>query len=197
MVFYKKRQIYCPVWVFVAKQLRKDELNAGESSEHRALGFLWSRMWKATVPSKIKIFSWRACLNILPTQDNLIRRRVMENARCCLCHQETKTVLHVLWSCGVAQDVWAGSLGRLQKSGTAQNNFLQLVTGLLVKLSDEEWNLFWITCWLIWHQRNTVIHGGVFRHPSRSAQRAVDYLKEYTVAQDSLHVPIPNHGPVQ
>ena len=31
----------------------------------------------------------------------------------------------------------------------------------------------------------------------RSAQRAVDYLKEYTAAQDSLHVPIPNHVPVQ
>ena len=134
---------------FVAKQLRKDELNIREASEHRALGFLWSRLWKAAVPSKIKIFSWRACLNILPTQDNLIRRRVMENARCCLCQQETETVLHVLWSCGVAQDVWVGSLGRLQKSCTAQNDFLQLVTGLLVKLSEEEWNMFWITCWLI------------------------------------------------
>ncbi|XP_030962053.1 uncharacterized protein LOC115983486 [Quercus lobata] len=77
---------------FVAKQLRKDELNVGESSEHRALGFLWSHLWKA---------------------------------------------------------------------------------------------------------RNTVIHGGVFQHPSRLAQRAVDYLKEYTAAQDSLHVHILNYVPVQ
>ena len=52
---------------FVAKQLRKEALNIGEASEHRALGLLWSRLWKVAVPSKIKIFSWRACLNILPT----------------------------------------------------------------------------------------------------------------------------------
>ena len=66
----------------------------------------------------------------------------MEGARCCFCQQETESVLHVLWSCGAAQDVWAESLGRLQKSCTAQNDFLQLVIGLMVKLSAEEWNLF-------------------------------------------------------
>ena len=60
----------------------KEELSAGESLEHRAFGSLWSRLWKAKVPNKIKIFSWRACLNILPTQDNLIRRRVVERVRC-------------------------------------------------------------------------------------------------------------------
>ena len=151
MVFCKNRQIYSPVWVFCGKAIKEGGVNIGEASEHRALGLLWSRLWKAAVRSKIKFFSWRACLNILPTQDNLICRKVMENARCCLCQQEIETILHVLWSCGAAQDVWAGSFGRLQTSCTAQNDFLQLVTGLMVKLSEEEWNLFWITCWLIWH----------------------------------------------
>lgn len=144
-----------------------------------------------------KYFSWRACLNILPTQDNLIRRRVLETARCCFCQKETESVLHVLWSCGAAQYVWAGSLGRFQKSCTEQDDFLQLVIGLMVKFSSEEWNLFWVICWQIWHQRNTVIHGGAFQHPSRSVQRAVDYLREYTDAQDHLSVPVPVHVPVQ
>ena len=180
---------------FVAKQLRKDELSNGESSEQGIVGSLWSRLWKATIPNKIKIFSWRACLDILPTQDNLIRRRVLASARCCFYQQETESVLHVLWSCGAAQDVMAGSLGRLQKFCTAQNDFLQLVTGLMVKLSSEEWNLFWVICWQIWHQRNTVIHGGVFQHPLSLAKRAVDYLKEYANAQDFLSVPDLIHVP--
>ena len=37
-----------------------------------------------------------------------------------------------------AQDVWTGCLGRLQKSCLEQNDFLQLVTGLMAKLSSEE-----------------------------------------------------------
>ena len=67
----------------------------------------------------------------------------------------------------------------------------------MAKLSSEEWNLFWVICWQIWHQRNTVIHGGVFQHPSSLAKRAVDYLKEYTNAQDFLRVPDPIHAPAQ
>ena len=78
---FAKRGRYT-VWseYFVAKQLRKDELSNGESSEQGIMGSLWSRLWKATILNKIKIFSWRACLNILPTQDNLIRRRVLASA---------------------------------------------------------------------------------------------------------------------
>ena len=146
----------------------------------RTNGALQSRIWKANVPNKIKIFSWRACLNILPTQENLVRRRVVEEARCCFCQNEAKLVLHVLWGCGATQDVWAGSSSRFQKSSTTQVDFLQLVTSLMPKLSGEEWDLFWVTCWQIWHQRNTVMHGGVFQHPSRSSQQALDYLKEYS-----------------
>ena len=140
--FAKKGRYTIRSGYFVAKQLRKDGSNDRESSEHRVARSLWSQLWKAAIPNKIKIFSWRAYLNILPTQDNLIRRRVVECARCCFCQKETESVMHVLWSCGAAQDVWAGSLGRLQKSCTEQNDFLQLVTGLMAKLSAEEWNLF-------------------------------------------------------
>ena len=126
-----------------------------------------------------------------------MRRRVLASAQCCFCQQETESVLHVLWSCGAAQDVWAGSLGRFQKLGTAQNDFLQLVSDLMVKLSSEEWNLFWVICWQLWYERNTVIHGGVFQHPSSLAKRAVDYLKEFSNAQDTLRVSDPIHVPAQ
>ena len=97
----------------------------------------------------------------------------------------------------MAQDVWARSLGRLQKFCITQNDFLQLVIGIMVKLSSEEWNLFWVIFWQIWYQRNTVIHGGVFQHPSSLAKRAVDYLKEFMNAQDFLSVPDPIHVPAQ
>ena len=65
--FAKKGRYTVRSGYFVAKQLRKDELNDGESLEHRLFGSLWSQLLKAAVLNKIKIFSWRACLNILPT----------------------------------------------------------------------------------------------------------------------------------
>ena len=47
----------------------------------------------------------------------------MEDASCCFCHRAMETVLHVLWECGVAQDVWVGSAIRFQKFGTEQVDF--------------------------------------------------------------------------
>ena len=39
------------------------------------------------------------------------------------------------------------------------------------------------------------MHGGVFQHPSRSHQRASDYLREFVEAQDQLSVPVLVHVP--
>ena len=86
----------------VTKQLRKAESNSRETSVQRANDSFWSRIWKAKVPNKVKIFSWRACQNIFPTQDNLVCKRVTEDARYCFCQRATETILHVLWECGVA-----------------------------------------------------------------------------------------------
>ena len=84
---------------------------------------------------------------------------MLDHARCCFCQQETESVLHVLWSCGAAQDVWAGSLGRFQKLGTAQNDFfaaglrsygeaflgrMESVLGyLLANMVSEEYDYSW------------------------------------------------------
>ena len=54
------------------------------------------------------------------------------------------------------------------------------------KLSLEELENFLVHCWLIWHHRNTLLHGGVMHHPRQLNRKATDYLREYSNAQDSL-----------
>ena len=51
----------------VAKRMRKEENHSRECLVQRANNPIWSRIWKAKVPNKVKIFSWRACQNIFPT----------------------------------------------------------------------------------------------------------------------------------
>ena len=45
------------------------------------------------------IFVQRACLNILPTRDNLHRRKLKVEPRCEFCCQQPKNVSHVSWEC--------------------------------------------------------------------------------------------------
>ena len=73
--FSKKGNYIIKSGYYVGKQLRMEESNTGETPVQRTNGSLWSQIWKANVPNKIKFFYWRACLNILPTQDNLVGRR--------------------------------------------------------------------------------------------------------------------------
>ena len=63
------------------------------------------KLWKLKIPTKIKVFGWRACLDILPTRENLARRRINEDVGCGVCSLDTETGYHALWGCGLAQDI--------------------------------------------------------------------------------------------
>ena len=80
----------------------------GEISVPVSITQVWARIWKLHAPNKIKVFGWRACQNILPTCENLVRRRIIEDDICNICHRFPKIAIHALWECGVAQDMRAG-----------------------------------------------------------------------------------------
>lgn len=162
----------------------------GECSRTGMSGLIWNMLWKLKIPNKIKIFGWRAWHNALPTRENLFKRRVVDDASCELCQQATETVVHVLWECGVAQDIWAGCRGILQKRVCDQVDFFQLMEDMRDRLSREELELFWGQCWLIWNQRNTVVHGGKIQHPSGLTKRAMDYNDEFKNSQVHLAIPV-------
>ena len=70
----------------------------------------------------------------------------------------------------------------MQKSTGGQADFSHLFEELMNRLSGEEVEGFLVQCWLIWNQRNSVLHGGSLQDPSRLVQRAADILDEYNEA---------------
>ena len=48
---------------------------------------IWRKLWTLNVPPKVRIFVWRACSNVLPTWDNLYRRKINIDPRCEFCCQ--------------------------------------------------------------------------------------------------------------
>ncbi|KAL0005891.1 hypothetical protein SO802_013452 [Lithocarpus litseifolius] len=126
----------------VARMLARDTNGREESSEQRADHQVWNRLWQLRVPSKIKVFGWRACLNIFPSKVNLVRRQILKEDRCGLCERCPKSVIHALGECSVAQDVWAGSTARIQKCVGVKEDFLQLFQFMMSKLSEEELKAF-------------------------------------------------------
>ena len=109
------------------------------------------------------MFGWRACQEILQTHVNFARRRIILDNVCQGYKRSLESVVHAIWECCVAHDVWARSFISLQKCSNDQHYIIQLFENLLERLSTGEFELFLVQAWIIWNQRNTVVHGGQLR----------------------------------
>lgn len=77
-----------------------------------------------------------------------MKQRVISENTCEACKQFPETSLHLLWECGVAQDVWAGCSVQLQKCVQGQEDMIQLMCELLDRLAVDEFELFLVQEWL-------------------------------------------------
>ena len=97
-------------------------------------------------------------------------------------------MIHAIWECPAAQDVWAGSSIVMQKCTTNFNNFMQLFEALMDRLDAAGMELFLVQAWTVWNQRNTMVHGGQMKDPCWLNKRAAEYLDEYKKAQEHLAI---------
>ena len=64
-----------------------------------------------------------------------------------------------------------------------------MVDDLMLRLSEEEWEIFWVQCWLAWNQRYLIMHGGKLQDPTRLNKKAQEYCEEFREAQCRLAIP--------
>ena len=84
-----------------------DSQAVGESSLGDVRAPVWRKLWHLNLPAKIKIFTWRACLNALPTMQNLRSRGVVVEEFCPLCNHSSESTSHALIHCEFATKVWS------------------------------------------------------------------------------------------
>ncbi|KAF5481094.1 hypothetical protein F2P56_001779 [Juglans regia] len=86
----------------------------------------WTKLWKMNLPPAVKNFLWRACQNILPTKNNLYKRKVLDIPICPMCLSEPETVEHILWECASANDVLSQLFRTIQKTRIVANFGVEL-----------------------------------------------------------------------
>ena len=134
------------------------------------------------------MFGRRASNDILPTKLNLSKRRIIDDAMCPICLRFPESTIHALWECDVARDVWVGSLKILQKGGSGMANMVQLMEYLLVRFESLDMEVVLVQAWLIWNQRNRVVHGGKFHDSSWLNNRAREFLEEFRTTSDLMEL---------
>ena len=179
---HQRKGIFIVKFAYKVARAVLSEGKVVESSRGCAGKDLWPAIWKLRIPNKIKVFGWRACNEILPTRLNLSKRKIIANAMCPICLRFPESVVHVLWDCGAARDVWAGSLKILQKGGSGMVDMLQLMEYLMERVESHDLEVVLVQAWLIWNQRNRVVHGGKFHNPGWLNNRAAEFLEEFRTA---------------
>ncbi|XP_042962388.1 uncharacterized protein LOC122296651 [Carya illinoinensis] len=83
-----------------------------ESEGSRRMGRhkLWKDLWSMKIPTKIKIFTWKAFKESLPTKHNLMLRKVLNEDFCKLCNTKTKDVAHALCFYPSVREAWEKQL---------------------------------------------------------------------------------------
>ena len=108
-------------------------------------------MEKVWFKDMYQIFRWRACQDILPTQVNLVRWKIITEKRCQCYTGVPKSTLHAIWECGVAQDVWVGCAIRLQKCTTDFPDIVALFEYVLDRFLAAKIEAFLVQAWFIWN----------------------------------------------
>ncbi|KAK9993078.1 hypothetical protein SO802_022781 [Lithocarpus litseifolius] len=129
------------------------------------------------IPSKVRNFVWRASSDILPTRANLAQRKVHMDPKFCGVHDEI--VIHILWQCPLACNVWVLVQGKLQKCDSSALDFLSLAWTLVEKLSREELETWAMVAWSIWNARSRLQFEAAQTPPQIILKGAVSLLEEY------------------
>ncbi|PWA42716.1 hypothetical protein CTI12_AA440500 [Artemisia annua] len=133
-----------------------DEMEQSVSEERIRL---WWALWKANVPNKIKLFVWRALHNYVPSVENMqVRGLNVTTVACTLCGEFGEDVMHVLYKCLAAKEVWIrcgfGYLYEVNGPDTLED-----LCGITLGNNSLSWETFVMTLWGLWTRRNKKFHG--------------------------------------
>lgn len=149
----------------------------GDCLDRKKTFEIWKSIWKLNCPNKIKHFLWRSCKNIIPTNFCLASRRVIADGSCGFCG-DCELSCHVLWDCKVASEVWKEVGLNLPKLYHPSKDFIDVVWTLKEREGVSDWELFAITTWMVWNNRNVFKNEGRCKEPKRIAKEAREYAME-------------------
>ncbi|XP_065623699.1 uncharacterized protein LOC136065014 [Quercus suber] len=173
---------------YIALSIAEPSLD-GECSSGNSCSPLWRKMWHLNIPAKVRIFAWRCCMNALPTMQNLRIRGVNTDGYCPVCDQCLEGTSHALFCCDIPQSVWGYWENCPIDIVNSSWDFSSLALQLLSKGSTRDLESFLITAWLIWLNRNQIVHDSYSSLPHQIWGSAIRLAADYKGAISSTITP--------
>jgi hypothetical protein len=99
--------------------------------------------------------------------------------KCPYCEFEDETIIHALWECPAAHDVWGGKAFCFHKCSCAAFDFKALFEYVLHKFNNEQIALMAVISRRIWLRHNLWVFEGIFAHPNNVMNDSISAQDEY------------------
>jgi hypothetical protein len=119
---------------------------------------------------------------LLPTKQNLLKKHVVKDDLCPYCKIQEESILHALWSCFSARDVWGSGSMVFQKCPYSFPSIIELVSFLFNRLDDDFLSLMVAVFRSIWMRRNKLVFEDQFSSPLTVFKDASRHHEEYRSA---------------
>jgi ribonuclease HI len=143
---------------------------------------IWKHIWKARVPSKVRVFAWKVATNGLPTNANRKYRHLTHDSRCELCGHDTEDAFHTLIVCPHARALRCElrQHADLPAEGHLRNVGPEWLLAILSRYGSDLCSNFLMVLWRCWTVRNGAVQAG----EGISITGSVNFLRRYI---DSLN----------
>ncbi|KAH9742605.1 hypothetical protein KPL70_003002 [Citrus sinensis] len=143
----------------------------------------WQNIWKLNLPGKIKNFVWKAAKNLLPTAENLWRRKILQEPICTICKAGREDIFHALMECNLARKIWRCTNLEAAVQTVRREDMLSTMHSLMRKGAKSEIDYVASIWWATWHARNKLLFEGKKPDPMETVARAKAILDAYQSMQ--------------
>lgn len=101
------------------------------------------------IPEKLSIFIWRATKNLLPSTENLWKRKVVQEPICQFCKNGEENIFHALVTRKRAMKIWKLTQFAEELNGTNDQDIISLRQGRMSVRSKVDAEMLVAICWRI------------------------------------------------
>ncbi|CAN6250750.1 unnamed protein product [Urochloa humidicola] len=106
-------------------------------------------IWKNRAPPKVRFFAWLLIQDRVQHKNNLVKKHILDNDTCDLCHSSKEDADHLIWRCPFAQSFWS-HIGWPNLYTVATLHAAKAPPGTP---SEQLSTMLLLCCWQLWKHR--------------------------------------------
>ncbi|KAJ3697709.1 hypothetical protein LUZ61_001414 [Rhynchospora tenuis] len=160
-------------------------------SQHDLYKLIW---YSPDILPRTRVFLWKIVKNALPVDHTLCTRMGKTPQGCALCGYYVEDVVHTLFKCPRAQQVWLCSDFGLRTDDLLENP-QHLLTMLIPGLTHKQLSSFAALVWHLWKARCREVYEGKKFRPQQVVQSAQDLAHTMRIAPSAVLTTLANSPP--